>query len=69
MTRISAPGNESGFVLLDALFCLFTSALILMVISGVVFSTIKTSAKTFNDGITIIEERNHFVEWRKLNEE
>ncbi|GHV73393.1 hypothetical protein AGMMS49940_06950 [Spirochaetia bacterium] len=56
--QTSVPGNESGFVLLDALFCLFTAALILLLISGAVSSALNLSSKTFAAGISIIEERN-----------
>jgi hypothetical protein len=68
MTRTSVPGNDGGFVLLDALICLFTAALILLLISGVLLTTLKSSAKTFSNGISIIEERNRSVEWREAHE-
>jgi hypothetical protein len=59
MMRTSAHGNEGGFVMLDALFCLFTAVLILLLISGAVSSTMNLSAKTFTAGISIIDERNN----------
>jgi hypothetical protein len=72
MTRTSAPGNEGGFVLLDALFCLFTAALILLLISGTVSSTINAASKTFTDGISIIDDRNsnttRNIEGREIHE-
>jgi hypothetical protein len=58
MTRISAPGNEEGFVLLDALICLFAGALILLFLSCAVSGTLRSSFKTFYTGTTIIDERN-----------
>jgi hypothetical protein len=58
MTRISAPGNEEGFVLLDALICLFTAALILWFLSCAVSGTLRSSFKTFHAGTAIIDERN-----------
>jgi hypothetical protein len=58
MTRISAPGNEDGFVLLDALICLFTAALILLFLSCAVSGTLRSSFKTFYAGTAIIDERN-----------
>jgi hypothetical protein len=58
MTRTSVPGNDGGFVLLDALICLFTAALILLLISGSVSSAMNFSSKTFDAGIGIIEKRN-----------
>lgn len=61
MTRTSAPGNEGGFVLLDALFCLFTAALILLLISGAVYNTLHHSSKIFSNSISIIDERNSKV--------
>jgi hypothetical protein len=56
--RTSAPGNDGGFVLLDALFCLFVAALILLVVSVSVSSSLKFSSKIFTAGIGIIDERN-----------
>jgi hypothetical protein len=58
MTRISVPGNERGFVLLDALICLFTAVLMLLFLSGAVSGTLGSSAKALSSGAAIIEERN-----------
>jgi hypothetical protein len=58
MTRISVPGNEGGFVLLDALVCLFTAALILLFLAGAVSTTLRSSFKALDDGIGIIDARN-----------
>ncbi|MDR3124252.1 MAG: hypothetical protein LBU16_10820 [Treponema sp.] len=58
MTRISVPGNEGGFALLDALICLFTTALILLFLSCAVSGTLRSSFRTFRAGAAIIEERN-----------
>jgi hypothetical protein len=61
MTRTSAPGNEEGIVLLDALFCLFVAALILLLISGAVHNTLHHSSRIFSNSISIIDERNSKV--------
>ncbi len=61
MTRISVHGSEGGFVLLDALFCLFTAALILLLISSSVSTVVSYSSKIIADGISIIEERNNNI--------
>jgi hypothetical protein len=58
MTRISAPGNEDGFVLLDSLICLFAAALILLFLSCAVSGTLGSSVKAFSAGTAIIDERN-----------
>jgi hypothetical protein len=58
MTRISALGNEEGFVLLDALICLFTAALILLFLSCAVSGTLRSSVKALQAGTTLIDERN-----------
>jgi hypothetical protein len=58
MTRIFAPGSERGFVLLDALLCLFTAALILLFLSCAVSAALRSSFAAFNAGAAIIEERN-----------
>jgi hypothetical protein len=58
MTRISAPGNEGGFVLLDALICLFTTALLLLLLSCAVSGTLRSSFRAFHAGVAIIEARN-----------
>jgi hypothetical protein len=58
MTRISAPGNERGFVLLDALICLFTTALILLFLSCAVKGILGSSLGALHDGAAIIDERN-----------
>jgi hypothetical protein len=61
MTRISVPGNEGGFVLLDALLCLFATALLLLFLSCVVSGTLRSSFRAFGAGAAIIEERNGAV--------
>jgi hypothetical protein len=58
MTRTSAPGNEEGFVLLDALLCLFMAALILLLLSCAVSGILRSSFREFYAGTTIIDERN-----------
>jgi hypothetical protein len=58
MTRIYAHGNERGFALLDALLCLFTAALILLLLSGAVSGILQSSLKAFNAGSAVIDERN-----------
>jgi hypothetical protein len=58
MTRIYAPGNERGFVLLDALLCLFTAALMLLILSCAVSGALGSTQKAFYAGTAIIEERN-----------
>jgi hypothetical protein len=58
MTRISVHGNEEGFVLLDALVCLFTAALILLFLSGAVSGILRSSFREFYAGTAIIDERN-----------
>jgi hypothetical protein len=58
MTRISAPGNEGGFALLDALLCLFTAALILLFLSGAVSGTLRASLRALYAGEAIIDQRN-----------
>jgi hypothetical protein len=59
MTRISVPGNEGGFVLLDALICLFMTALILLFLSCVVSGTLGSSRRVFYAGAAIIDEKNN----------
>jgi hypothetical protein len=61
MKRTSVPGNEGGIVLLDALFCLFAAALILLLISGAVYNTLNHSSKILSNSISIIDERNSNV--------
>jgi hypothetical protein len=58
MTRISAPGNEGGFALLDALLCLFTTALLLLLLSCAVSGTLGISFRALHAGAAIIEERS-----------
>jgi hypothetical protein len=58
MTRTSVPGNERGFALLDALLCLFTTALILTVLSCAVSGALRVSFRAFHAGAALIEERN-----------
>ncbi|MDR0597728.1 MAG: hypothetical protein LBG14_04400 [Treponema sp.] len=58
MTRISVPGSERGFALLDALICLFTTALILLLLSCAVSGTLRSSFRVIHAGAAIIEERN-----------
>jgi hypothetical protein len=58
MTRISVPGNEGGFALLDALICLFTTALILLFFSCAVSGILRSSLRAFYAGMDLIEKRN-----------
>jgi hypothetical protein len=58
MTRISAPGNEDGFALLDALICLFTTALLLLLLSSAVSGTLGFSLRALRAGAAVIEEQN-----------
>jgi hypothetical protein len=68
MTRTSVPGNEGGFVLLDALLCLFTTALILLFLSCAVSGALRSSFRALYAGAAIIDERNSnavlLIEWR-----
>jgi hypothetical protein len=72
MTRISVPGNEGGFALLDALICLFTAALTLLFLSYVVSGILRSSSRAFYAGTAIIEERNSnaalFIEKEEYDE-
>ncbi|MDR1250210.1 MAG: hypothetical protein LBK63_13025 [Treponema sp.] len=45
-------------MLLDALICLFTTALILLFLSCVLSGTLRSSFRSFYAGTAIIEERN-----------
>jgi hypothetical protein len=58
MMRTSVPGNEGGFALLEALFCLFIAALLVIFIAGTVSLVLGISSRTFAEGISIIEDRN-----------
>jgi hypothetical protein len=58
MTRISVPGNEGGFVLLDALICLFTAALMLLLLSAGVSGILRSSFGALRAGEALVEERN-----------
>jgi hypothetical protein len=58
MTRISVPGSEGGFALLDALICLFITALILLFLSCAVSGILGSSLRALYAGADIIEERN-----------
>jgi hypothetical protein len=58
MTRISVPGNEGGFVLLDALICLFTTALMLLFLSCAVSGVLRSSLRAFDLGMDLINKRN-----------
>jgi hypothetical protein len=58
MTRTSVPGNEAGFVLLDALLCLFATALLLLLLSCAVSGALQSSFRAINAGAAIIEQRN-----------
>ena len=58
MTRISAPGNEGGFALLDSLLCLFVAVLMLLLLSCAVSGTLRSSMRVFHAGAAIIDERN-----------
>jgi hypothetical protein len=44
--------------MLDALVCFFMAALMLFVLSGTVSSTLRASARAFDAGIGIIDDRN-----------
>jgi hypothetical protein len=58
MKRIFHPGNDQGFVLIDALVSLFTAVLILLLLSGSLHSVFRLSVKQYEAGIHILEERN-----------
>ncbi|AEF83533.1 hypothetical protein TREPR_1393 [Treponema primitia ZAS-2] len=58
MKQTYAPGNERGFALLEALFCLYITALLIVFISGSVSLIFRNSSKTFTDGVNIIKDRN-----------
>jgi hypothetical protein len=59
-------------VLLDALLCLFTAALILLLVSWSVSAAQRSSFAVFNAGSAIIEKRNSntvlLIEGRKHDE-
>jgi hypothetical protein len=60
MTRTSAPGNEreKGFVLPDALLCLFIAGVILLSLQGASASLGRISAGMLAAGHALIRERN-----------
>ena len=58
MTRILHPGNSRGFVLLDALLCLFITAVILLLLEGAGRLHQRVSTGAMNEARIIIEERN-----------
>jgi hypothetical protein len=61
MTRISFPGNkrrERGFALPDALFCLFVTGVILLILQGASVSLSRLVFKAAANIHGIIEERN-----------
>ncbi|MDR3336537.1 MAG: hypothetical protein LBT16_04970 [Treponema sp.] len=61
MTRISVPGNKSGergFVLLDALFCLFIAGAFLFIIQGIASSSRRIVMEAENRAFALISERN-----------
>jgi hypothetical protein len=60
MMRTSAPGNkrEKGFVLPDALFCLFITGVILLTLQGVSVSLGRISAGVVAGSHALIRERN-----------
>jgi hypothetical protein len=69
MTPIFAPGNDKGFVLLDALLCLFITGIILLAAYGSISSVLGLSSVCIERGRAIIEERNnHVMKWRIYHE-
>jgi hypothetical protein len=61
MTPIFVPGNDRGFVLLDAILCLFIAGIILLAAGLCVSSILRISSGTMERSTAIIEERNRRV--------
>jgi type II secretory pathway component PulJ len=61
MTPIFAPGNDKGFVLLDALLCLFLAGIMLLAAYGTISSVLRLSSVSIERGREIMEERNNYV--------
>lgn len=59
MMPIFVPGDDKGFVFLDALLCLFIAGIILLAAYGSVSSILRISAGSIEQGAAIIEERNN----------
>jgi Tfp pilus assembly protein PilX len=62
MGRILFPGNDRGFVLLDAVFSLFLTGLILLSAEKSVTTIIRVSAGTVEREAALLEERNQLME-------
>jgi Tfp pilus assembly protein PilX len=60
MTRTSVPGNRSdgGFILLDALLCLFLVSLLALAVQETAAPIQKLSVHAAARGALLIEERN-----------
>jgi hypothetical protein len=61
MTPTSVPGNDGGFVLLDAILGLFIAGIILLAAYGGITSVLRLSAGTIERSAAIIEEQNRRV--------
>ncbi|GHT79598.1 hypothetical protein FACS1894130_08770 [Spirochaetia bacterium] len=67
MTRISVHGNRKdrgktqGFVLLDALLCLFITGFMLLMLQGTAAVQRRIAVETAAHTQKIIEERNHIA--------
>jgi hypothetical protein len=66
MTRILHPGNDRGFVFIDALLCLFIAVFILLLLSGSLYSVFRLSVKQYEVGIHILEEKNRLAQERVI---
>jgi type II secretory pathway component PulJ len=69
MTPIFAPGNDKGFVLLDALLCLFLAGIMLLAAYGSISSVLRLSSTSIERGRAIIEERNNSVMEGRISHE
>lgn len=58
MPRISIHGNDRGFVLSDAILCIFLGGIILLTAQKNIQVILKTSAAAVERGIALVEERN-----------
>jgi hypothetical protein len=61
MMRTSHPGNDAGYVLLDAILSLFIAVLMLLAMYGGISTFMKYSARSLDKAILIIEERNNLA--------
>jgi Tfp pilus assembly protein PilX len=64
MGRILFPGNDRGFVLLDAVISLFLTGLILLAAGKSVTTIIRVSAGAVEREAALLEERNKLGEAR-----